>query len=109
MTSTTLNKSEARYRASVASAAQKIADEMDASVMNGLAQRAIGTPFAILYVTPAEPVKVLTPEEKAIEKKRAMYRKKWQQQKAKREDEKVKRTYTEMILRDNAHLKGWTI
>jgi len=77
--------------------------------MSDLSKRAQGTPFAILYATPPVPVKVLTSDEKAIEKKRAMYRKKWQQQKAKREDEKFRRTAAEMILRDNAHLKSWTI
>ena len=65
------------------------------------AQRAQGTAFAILF-------EKRQPEPQPT-KQQLSSRRKYERQKARDAEKRIKRTETERVLRDNKHLAAWTI
>ena len=68
-------------------------------------QRAIGTPFAVLYDY-TKPVHIPTKDEIRDAKKKAKGKREWQQELARREQ---KKSAVEQVLRDNKQFSNWTI
>lgn len=72
-------------------------------------ERAIGTAFEVLYSRPKPTTPPLTEDEIKLAKKREAARRKYERQKARDAEKRIKRTETERVLRDNNHLAAWTI
>ena len=72
-------------------------------------ERARGTAFEVLYSRPKPTTPPLTEDEIKLAKKREAARRKYERQKARDAEKRIKRTETERILCDNKHLAAWTI